>query len=196
LSSARSSRPERGEVSDNRRTVFGKVTSLEPLDQTRDGIVRHDPRTASTVRLRRSPEEHGRLRPNGYSGLRRAWAQIDTRSGLRVAPGGDIAASAVLADHVSALPIRLNRATSVNPLRTGLIRPRERHASVLESLPPTATSPPNPCDGGVRRLSEKAESTTWPAALPGRPGGPDPLGPAPDRPGASHRCSARPPEGR
>jgi hypothetical protein len=52
------------------------ATSLEPPDQAREGIVRHDPGTVSTVRLRRGPEEHGRLRPNGYSGLRRVWAHV------------------------------------------------------------------------------------------------------------------------
>ena len=36
LSSARGSRSERVEVFGNRRTVFGMVTSLEPLDQTRE----------------------------------------------------------------------------------------------------------------------------------------------------------------
>jgi hypothetical protein len=40
------------------------------------GAVRHGFRHVGSGSSRRDPEEHGRLRPNGYSGLRRVWTQF------------------------------------------------------------------------------------------------------------------------
>ena len=62
-----------------RWSVVGKVASLELPCSARAGVVRHDPGTVPAGRRRRSPEEHGRLRPNGYSGLRRVWGQMTPR---------------------------------------------------------------------------------------------------------------------
>jgi hypothetical protein len=75
-SSVGSSRSERVAVFGKDGPCYGTVTSLEPPDLARAGIVRHDPGAASAGRLRRGPEEHGRLRPNGYSGLRRVWTYV------------------------------------------------------------------------------------------------------------------------
>ena len=56
----------------------------------RVGVVRHDPRRCPAGRRRRSPEEHGRLRPNGYSGLRRVRAAgVPSRCRSRTPVAGD-----------------------------------------------------------------------------------------------------------
>ncbi len=52
------------------------VASLEPPGPARAGVVRHDPGAVPAGHRRRGPEEHGRLRPNGYSGLRRVRAPV------------------------------------------------------------------------------------------------------------------------
>lgn len=50
------------------------AASLESSGPVRAGVVRHDHRLLPAGHRGRGPEEHGRLRPNGYSGLRRVRA--------------------------------------------------------------------------------------------------------------------------
>ena len=64
-------RDRSGQESDCRWSVVRHGGFPEPPRPARAGVVRHDPGTMPAVHRRCGPEEHGRLRPNGYSGLRR-----------------------------------------------------------------------------------------------------------------------------
>ena len=59
------------------------VASLEPPDRLGRGLSDTIPARGQRAVVRRSPEEHGRLRPNGYSGLRRVRAHRVTPDGRR-----------------------------------------------------------------------------------------------------------------